>query len=533
MMHIKRHWISYSVLGLFYAFATNILWLASTNLELIPNVVSWYLPAGLSITFFILAPIRSWPFLFVIERAAYLVLFRDGGLFDAPEFLTESFGWYLTHLVLQPAIFMFLVWQYRKRNEQPLLSTLNNAAALLLLFLTTSVANGILFIGRKALESQALADGLVENVLNLVLGDLVGIFLIFPIVIIFKTLIENDSEAVVKQITLSSVFWSCLLVGYFVLTELTTGLDYYAKVLAFIPAIFLSVRYGLAGAMCSVFYICLMSYMSALLNQGPTLESQFYMIVVAVCCFLLGAAVVEKAVNERSLKRKNAALNSANLELTKSLSHNRMLSGKLIVVQEEERKRLSMDLHDDFGQKLTEIKLNAALLKGGANVNGAYLAALISTTDDLYLSLKNSIGGLSPAGLDELGLIEILNTGDVTNLVVRKGLRYNCQAVGDDSLLSSEQRINLYRIYQEAINNALKYADAKSIAIKLIFTLTNLTMTVEDDGKGFNVNRVIKGFGLISIEERARALGANHSITSNTKGTRLQVSLSLGNASCN
>jgi glucose-6-phosphate-specific signal transduction histidine kinase len=528
-MQIKRHWISYSALGLFYAIAMNLLWIASTSLELIPNLVSWYLPAGLRITIFILAPIRSWPYLYVIERFTYFLLFKDGGLLDAPHFLTESLGWYLAHFLLQPTIFMFLVWQYRKRNEQSLLLTLNNAVALLLLFLTTSIVSGILFIGRKALESQEIANGLVANVLNHVLGDMAGIFLIFPIVILVKTLFENDSDTLTKQVTRSSLLWCALLSGYFVLNELIPEMDYYAKVLAFIPAIFLSLRYGVVGALSSVFYICVMTYMSALLNQGPTLESQFYMIAVSVCCFLMGAAVVEKATNEQHLKHKNADLNSANLELSKTLSHNRMLSSKLIAAQEEERKRLSMDLHDDFGQKLTAIKLSASMLKNNTASNSAYIDALVSTTDDLYVSLKNSIGGLSPSGLDDLGMIEVLKTGELANLVARKGLNYKFQAVGDDSSISNLQGINLYRIYQEAINNALKYADATRIDVKLIFTDSKLIMSIEDDGKGFDLAQVNKGFGLVSIEERAIALDATYAISSDRSGTAINMSVPLKN----
>ncbi|MEI8646835.1 hypothetical protein P4S73_01215 [Paraglaciecola sp. Hal342] len=104
-MTINHKWIAYSFFGLIYAVSFNLLWLASTSLELIPNVVSWYLPAGLRICVFLFAPYRSWPFLIVFERTAFFLLFQNGGILAAPEYYAESIAWYITHFVLHPIFF--------------------------------------------------------------------------------------------------------------------------------------------------------------------------------------------------------------------------------------------------------------------------------------------------------------------------------------------------------------------------------------------------------------------------------------------
>jgi two-component system sensor histidine kinase UhpB len=526
-MQLNQSWIKYSFLGFLYAAAFNLFWLASTSLELIPNVVSWYLPAGLRICVFLFVPIRSWPYLVVVDRLAFFALFHSGGLFAAPQYYAESLVWYVTHFLLHPITFLFLVWQYRKRFDGQLLTSLNNSVALLILFAATSFANAVLFVGRRALDDPEVARHLFENVVNMALGDLVGIFVFFPLFIILRELLIHFDEKVISTITQCTIVWILILCGYLFLTEFSHGYDYYVKVLAIVPAIFFSIRYGVVGAMCSVFFLCAMTYMAALLTHGPTLESQFYMIAMSMCCMFLGAAVVEQRVTQISLESANNDLKDTNRVLNQSLANNRLLSVKLIDSQEDERKRLSMDLHDDFGQKISEIKINAAILKSRVPESTEYVGTLVNTANDLYVSLKNSIGGLSPPGLDEFGLSEILRSGDVARLVETKGLHYFVDIKGNDSKLTERQRINLYRIYQESVNNALKYAKGEGIHVQLECSETRFNLRISDDGIGFDIDKAEKGFGLISIAERANSLNAEHSIVSSKNGTTVKISISL------
>lgn len=287
-------WINYIFLGLLYAVAFNALWVASTRLELIPNVVSWYLPAGLRICVFLFLPIRSWPYLLIIDRIAFYALFHSGGLLSSPQFYAESFGWYVTHFILHPITFLFLVWQYRKYFEGQLLTSLQSTSALLILFIVSSLTSALLFVGRRASDDLEVAHHLFENVMSMVLGDLVGIFVFFPLVIILRELLIHVDEESISTITQCTIVWILILCGYFFLTEFTHGYDIYVKVLAIVPAMFFSLRYGVIGAMCSVFFLCAMTYMVALLTLGPTLENQLYMIVTSIGCILLGAAISAK-----------------------------------------------------------------------------------------------------------------------------------------------------------------------------------------------------------------------------------------------
>ena len=130
--------------------------------------------------------------------------------------------------------------------------------------------------------------------MGMALGDLVGIFVFFPLVIILRELLIHVDEESISTITQCTIVWILILCGYFFLTEFTHGYDIYVKVLAIVPAMFFSLRYGVIGAMCSVFFLCAMTYMVALLTLGPTLENQLYMIVTSIGCILLSAAISAK-----------------------------------------------------------------------------------------------------------------------------------------------------------------------------------------------------------------------------------------------
>ena len=293
-MLMDQPWIKYSFLGVLYAVAFNCLWVVSTQLELIPNVVSWYLPAGLRICVFLFSPIRSWPYLFVIDRIAFLLLFHSGGWLSSPVFYPESLIWYVTHFVLYPFSFIFLLWQYRKRFGTNVLTSLNNACALLVLFIVTSVTNATLFVGRRALDDPHVAINLIQNITNMALGDLVGIFFIFPLVLLTQKLLFHFDEKSVAAAGQCTVVWLFLLSGYFFLTIFHDGYDQYVKLVALLPAVFYTFKYGVIGAMCSVFFVCAMTYMVALLTQGPTVENQIYMIAISICLFLIAGAEFNK-----------------------------------------------------------------------------------------------------------------------------------------------------------------------------------------------------------------------------------------------
>src|SRR5690606_9478495 len=138
-----------------------------------------------------------------------------------------------------------------------------------------------------------------------------------------------------------------------------------------------------------------------------------------------------------------------NQKLSNMVTTNRQLSSRLIQAQEQERCRLSRELHDDFGQRITEIKLKSSIGRRDNNKATLLFTEIIAKADELYQSLKSSLGTLRPAELDETGLIETLKQGDLAKLAKASGLTWSVQLIGSEPDLTHEQAIGLYRICQE------------------------------------------------------------------------------------
>jgi PAS domain S-box-containing protein len=221
-------------------------------------------------------------------------------------------------------------------------------------------------------------------------------------------------------------------------------------------------------------------------------------------------------------------------------SHERlqMLSAKLILSQEEERKRLSRELHDEMGQALTAIKLNiASLKKKESSIKSGVFQETLQQTDMLVEQLLDEMHYLAlelrPSILDDLGLIPALNWY-AKQFVKRFGIKIRVETDELKGRLSTQQEVVIYRTVQEALTNAAKYAKASRIVIRLSHEDSAFIAAIRDNGQGFDIKEVEsrkpenRGIGFVGIQERAAAVDGRVLITSKPgKGTTVKVILPL------
>lgn len=175
---------------------------------------------------------------------------------------------------------------------------------------------------------------------------------------------------------------------------------------------------------------------------------------------------------------------------------------KVFETQEEERKRIALDLHDHFGQQFSAIKLHIGLLhepdEGGHAIADTH--QMIDTAmDELRMIARN----LSPRLIAKSGLVAQLN--DLKDSLSKtNALQINITASDKLMRFDPSFEINLYRILEEMINNTLKYAQAKNIYIAVENTPAVLKINYRDDGVGFDTTTVKEGFGLRNIETRVQ-----------------------------
>ncbi len=209
------------------------------------------------------------------------------------------------------------------------------------------------------------------------------------------------------------------------------------------------------------------------------------------------------------------------------------LSAKLVTAQEEERRSIARELHDEIGQALTAIKVELAVVErvlGPEARARNVLGEARSITDHALQTVRDLSQLLHPPLLDDLGLAATLDWY-LTGFSKRTGVAAELVCEGLEGRLVSEVEMCLYRITQEALTNVAKHAEATSCRVYLRRQVDNVTLTVEDNGKGFDVQRVMsslsrRGLGLLGVQERAAGFGGRFRVESATgAGTRLTVDL--------
>jgi two-component system sensor histidine kinase UhpB len=218
-----------------------------------------------------------------------------------------------------------------------------------------------------------------------------------------------------------------------------------------------------------------------------------------------------------------------------SIEQNHQLSQKLIRIQEEERKSLARDLHDEFGQSLTAIHADAAVLKVLANKDYPKIKPSVNAISDLSKHLMNLVGGmlnsLKLGVLHELGLEEalkdLLNTWQLRHPKVNLHYQVNLKALPK---ISETIAITSYRIIQECLTNISRHAKAKNVEIHIDYNKKNkstamINIEVIDDGVGLSKSHR-DGFGLIGMRERINEINGKMNIMSDiNQGVQFNIQL--------
>ncbi len=224
-------------------------------------------------------------------------------------------------------------------------------------------------------------------------------------------------------------------------------------------------------------------------------------------------------------KDEIGSLGTAFKDMSEELKHKEemrvQLLAKVISAQEEERKRIARELHDETSQTLTSLMVGLRFIEDSADatqIRGeiAQLRALAAQTlnDVHHLATE-----LRPSLLDDLGLFAAVQRY-AKEYSDKTGINVDCHVSSlSGQRLPSEVEVAVYRIIQEALTNVAKHAEANNVSVVLRYRDSSLVATIEDDGKGFDVNSLMasahgKGLGLFGMHERASLIGGKLTIES-------------------
>ncbi|GGN53606.1 MULTISPECIES: sensor histidine kinase [Oceanobacillus] len=206
-------------------------------------------------------------------------------------------------------------------------------------------------------------------------------------------------------------------------------------------------------------------------------------------------------------------------ELIETAKEKQAFGLKIIEAQEEERRRLSREIHDGPAQMLANILLRSEIIERVLHENSvkAAIDELQSVRKMIRSSLyevRKIIYDLRPMALDDLGLIPTIRKY-IANLIDFHQIDIDFVFLGEEKRLNDKYEVALFRLMQESVQNAIKHANPTLIQVKLQIQKKNIIMIIKDNGKGFDVNiKNENSFGLVGMKERVDMLGGELDISS-------------------
>ena len=216
------------------------------------------------------------------------------------------------------------------------------------------------------------------------------------------------------------------------------------------------------------------------------------------------------------------------LEMNEQL---RQLSGYLQKVREEERTHMAREIHDELGQQLTVMKMDASWLNKKISADDTAIRQkikdLLEMLDKTIKIVRRIASELRPSVLDDMGLLAAIE-GHLKDFEKRSGIKTILKGIKEELPLPDVIKTSLFRIMQESLTNVGRYAKAKSVTVTLQHKDGTLVLTIQDDGVGFDKEKIAskKTLGLLGMKERTIMMGGTYEVNSKPgKGTTVIVSI--------
>lgn len=245
--------------------------------------------------------------------------------------------------------------------------------------------------------------------------------------------------------------------------------------------------------------------------------------------------IARDLTENKEAKMRSREINRERIE--KSVKEHQFRSSLILQGQEEERKRISQELHDGVGQMMSALKMMLESILPTSSPMKTRLKDAKGLTKSIIQEVRRVSFNLTPSSLDDFGLVPAVRKFcEEINGVTNSEITFTNETRFINRLDSAIET-NLYRIVQEAVNNAIKYARASQIQVVFHHNMNSLQIVIEDNGRGFDVNSLEQsghfekaGHGIFNMKERTAYVGGNFQLVSeHEKGTKIYITLALNN----
>ncbi|MGM7892359.1 signal transduction histidine-protein kinase/phosphatase UhpB [Yersinia enterocolitica] len=486
-----------------YITAAFCLWSVGTQLVDRPLQAMLLFPFGLRMGILLQSPRQYWPGILLGDALLWWLLTDQFGY-------SYSLLWTAIPLLLATTLLAVVASPWLLRHQK------NDSEW------KWPLMQGAVIISAALIQALGWQIASEQGAMALLLG-LVGGLTIAPICLLLWHYLVRQIWAPLEpglihkpiNLRLNHIMWYLLLFALSIwLQHHITESDLYlfAPFCLAIPIVFMSYRYGWQGAVVAT----LLNGMVLLIITPAELDSHRDLLLSLLAQSLTGLLLGAGIQRQREL----------NLQLQIRLNENRELAKALVVAEEQARRNVARELHDEVGQTVTVIRTQASIIKRLSTQETVLTSAGMIETLALrvYDGVHDVLAKLWPAALNNLSLSAAIAA------LMRELIPQDQSVVGvlhwqvDDSPMDETLKITLYRICQEGITNAYRHGAASRIEINAQQDKQQITLTIRDNGKGVDLATLTPSYGLRGMQSRVSALGGSFTLSVDN-GTCLNVIL--------
>ncbi|HEY8587462.1 MAG TPA: MASE1 domain-containing protein [Rhodanobacter sp.] len=504
-----------------------LLWLL-----LLPTVQPyWMLPYGLRFGALLLTPVRYWGWLLGGELVATAGISLTHGM---------PLGWrgFFIDECPEPLVMASGLWLLRRFSLHASLQSPQDVTRLLLSVVLIVTATTAVDAALLAWVSTPSFPGLMARVLGEeLLSHYLAILLIVPVMImLFRA--RTAGRALASLLMDGLLVMLPAMTILVVLSEQAAPQPQFARVLSLAPVLFFAFRHGWRGAGLSLLVTSLgMTLVDQHMGHAPSNAAAYLFLAVAgTGALMLGSATDALRRSSARVAEQNVYLGAVNRRLDQLAHQLRSAARGNLQADENQRRHLAAELHDELGQNITAIQTHVKLAQ--ARLHQAGLED-ISTSINAILghmrrALHRLLDDLRPAVLDEFGLLRALDEGPIRDLLNAAGMAYRTELHGDPRVLDDDTRTAIYRLVQESATNSVKHARASEFRLRLRIGERQGTaiavLDLRDDGAGLPTRLPRGGRGLQGMRDRVTSLGGQFRLRPAPTGVHLRILLRGSNA---
>jgi glucose-6-phosphate-specific signal transduction histidine kinase len=491
----------------------------------------WMLPYGLRFGALLLTPVRYWGWLLGAELVATAGISQAQGL---------PLGWlgFAIDELPEPLVMAAGLWLLRRFTMHVSLRSPQQVTRLLLAVVLVVTATTALDAALLALINVPSSPELMMRVIGEeLLSHYLGILLITPLMImLLRAPLQPQAMASLMMDGLLVMLPSMTIL--LVLSEQAAPQPQFARVLSLAPVLFFAFRHGWRGASLAMLITSLgMTLVDRHLGHAPSGASAYLFLAVAgTGALMLGSATDALRRSSARVTEQNTYLGAVNRRLDQLAQQLRDAARGNLQADENQRRHLAAELHDELGQNITAIQTHVKLAQ--ARLRHAGMEDISESINAILAHMRRALhrllDDLRPAVLDEFGLLRALDEGPIRDLLDTAGMIYVTELYGDPRILDDDTRTAIYRLVQESATNAVKHAQASEFRVRLRIGdrkgVALAILDLRDNGAGLPSRLPRGGRGLQGMRDRVTSLGGQFRLRPDHAGVHLRILLRSHNS---